>query len=376
MTFKYLLKKEFRQFLRDTGMPRMVMMFPILIVFVFPFAASMELRNIKLAVIDNDRSSESSILVEKCVNSGYFILEDVCRTPAMARSMMDNGDIDAILTINSGFAKYMGGGAQPSDPLPVGISVNTVNGTRGSIGSKYLTGCTSSFLVTNGGLAAGPGAFGAQVSAPDIDVSYLFNPYLDYKLFMLPALIVISITMMCGFLPSLNIVGEKEKGTIEQINVTPVRKSTFIICKMVPYVVVAYTILFTCLLLTRLSYGYSCQGSVLLISLFTLAHIVVMASFGLLISNFSDNTQQAMFVIWFFSMVFMLMSGIFTPIESMPKWAEMITYANPLRYYADAMRSIYLKGGGLPDTWLDLACLTGIGSVTTLCAITSYRKTS
>ncbi len=376
MTFKYLLKKEFRQFLRDPGMPRMVMMFPILIVFVFPFAASMELRNIKLAVIDNDRGSESSLLVEKCVNSGYFILEDVCRTTEMARSMMDNGDIDAILTINSGFAKYMGGGAQQSDQLPVGISVNTVNGTRGSIGSKYLTGCISSFLVKNGGLAAGPVASGAQVSAPDIDVSYLFNPYLDYKLFMLPALIVISITMMCGFLPSLNIVGEKEKGTIEQINVTPVRKSTFIICKMVPYVVVAYTILFTCLLLTRLSYGYSCQGSVLLISLFTLAHIVVMASFGLLISNFSDNTQQAMFVIWFFSMVFMLMSGIFTPIESMPKWAEMITYANPLRYYADAMRSIYLKGGGLPDTWFDLACLTGIGSVTTLCAITSYRKTS
>lgn len=299
MAFKYLLKKEFRQFLRDPGMPRMVMTFPILIVLVFPFAASMELRNIKLAVIDNDRSSESSLLVEKCVNSGYFILQDICETPEKARSMMDNGDIDATLTINSGFSKYMGGGTQLSDPLPVGIAVNTVNGTRGSIGSKYLTGCISSFLVSNGGLGAGPGASGAQVSAPSIDVSYMFNPYLDYKLFMLPALIVISITMMCGFLPSLNIVGEKEKGTIEQINVTPVRKSTFIICKMIPYVVVAYTILFTCLLLTRLSYGYSCQGSVLLISLFTLAHIVVMASFGLLISNFSDNTQQAMFVIWF-----------------------------------------------------------------------------
>ena len=91
MAFKYLLKKEFRQFLRDPGMPRMVMMFPILIVFVFPFAASMELRNIKLAVIDNDRSRESSLLVEKCANSGYFILQDICETPEKARSMMDNG---------------------------------------------------------------------------------------------------------------------------------------------------------------------------------------------------------------------------------------------------------------------------------------------
>lgn len=88
----------------------------------------------------------------------------------------------------------------------------------------------------------------------------MFNPYLDYKLFMLPALMVIVVTMMCGFLPALNIVGEKEKGTIEQINVTPVSKSAFVICKMIPYVVVAYIVVFTCLLLTRIGFGYSCQG--------------------------------------------------------------------------------------------------------------------
>lgn len=372
--WKYLLKKEFRQFLRDTGLPRIVMTFPVLIVFVFPFAVTMELRNIRLAVIDNDRSSESSLLVEKCVNSGYFILEDICPTPQAARSMMDKGDIDAVLTINTGFSEYLGGGAQVSDPLPVGIAVNTVNGTRGSIGAKYLTACISSFIAKQkSGWVADSGT---SVSSPSIEVSYMFNPYLDYKLFMLPALMVIVVTMMCGFLPALNIVGEKEKGTIEQINVTPVSKSAFVICKMIPYVVVAYIVVFTCLLLTRIVFGYSCQGSLLLIALFTLAHIVVMASFGLLISNFSENTQQAMFVIWFFSMVFMLMSGIFTPIASMPRWAEIITYANPLRYFADAMRSIYLKGGTLIDNWSNLACLAGIGTLTTLSAIMSYKKTN
>ena len=349
--WKYLLKKEFRQFLRDPGLPRMVMTFPVLIVFVFPFAVTMELRNIRLAVIDNDRSSESSLLVEKCVNSGYFILEDICPTPQAARSMMDRGDIDAVLTINTGFSKYLGGGAQVSDPLPVGIAVNTVNGTRGSIGSKYLTACISSFIAKQ--KSGGAADSGTSVSSPSIEV-----------------------TMMCGFLPALNIVGEKEKGTIEQINVTPVSKSAFVICKMIPYVVVAYIVVFTCLLLTRIGFGYSCQGSLLLIALFTLAHIVVMASFGLLISNFSENTQQAMFVIWFFSMVFMLMSGIFTPIASMPRWAEIITYANPLRYFADAMRSIYLKGGTLIDNWSNLACLAGIGTLTTLSAIMSYKKTN
>ncbi len=372
--WKYLLKKEFRQFLRDPGLPRIVMTFPVLIVFVFPFAVTMELRNIRLAVIDNDRSSESSLLVEKCVNSGYFILEDICPTQQAARSMMDKGDIDAVLTINTGFSKYLGGGAQLSDPLPVGIAVNTVNGTRGSIVSKYLTACISSFIAKQ--KSSGGADSGTSVSSPSIEVSYMFNPYLDYKLFMLPALMVIVVTMMCGFLPALNIVGEKEKGTIEQINVTPVSKSAFVICKMIPYVVVAYIVVFTCLLLTRIGFGYSCQGSLLLIALFTLAHIVVMASFGLLISNFSENTQQAMFVIWFFSMVFMLMSGIFTPIASMPRWAEIITYANPLRYFADAMRSIYLKGGTLIDNWSNLACLAGIGTLTTFSAIMSYKKTN
>ena len=343
--WKYLLKKEFRQFLRDPGLPRIVMTFPVLIVFVFPFAVTMELRNIRLAVIDNDRSSESSLLVEK-----------------------------SVLTINTGFSKYLGGGAQVSDPLPVGIAVNTVNGTRGSIGSKYLTACISSFIAKQ--KSSGVADTGTSVLSPSIEVSYMFNPYLDYKLFMLPALMVIVVTMMCGFLPALNIVGEKEKGTIEQINVTPVSKSAFVICKMIPYVVVAYIVVFTCLLLTRIGFGYSCQGSLLLIALFTLAHIVVMASFGLLISNFSENTQQAMFVIWFFSMVFMLMSGIFTPIQSMPGWARAITYANPLRYFADAMRSIVLKGCTLADTWPDLLSLAGLGAFTTTWAVLSYRKTT
>ena len=192
---------------------------------------------------------------------------------------------------------------------------------------------------------------------------------------MIPALIVIAVTMLCGFLPAMNIVSEKEKGTIEQINVTPVPKTAFIVCKMVPYLAVALFMVFSCLLLALLVFGYRSSGSLVAIMVFTLAHILVMASFGLLVSNFSDNTQQAMFVIWFFSMIFMLMSGIFTPIESMPRWAELITYANPLRYFADAMRSIFLKGSTLAELWLDLSCLLALGSVCTFFAVKSYRKT-
>lgn len=199
---------------------------------------------------------------------------------------------------------------------------------------------------------------------------------MDYKRFMIPAMIVIAVTMMCGFLPALNIVTEKEKGTIEQINVTPVSKIAFIVSKMVPYLCVAFFMVFTCLLLARIFFGFGVDGSLLDIGLFTFAHILVMSSFGLLVSNYSENTQQAMFVIWFFSMVFMLISGIFTPLNSMPKWARIVAGANPLTYFADAMRGIVLKGATLADTWKDLVALLGIGGLTTTWAVLSYHKTN
>ncbi|MGM9792337.1 MAG: ABC transporter permease [Candidatus Cryptobacteroides sp.] len=369
--WKYLLKKEMKQFLRDPGMPRMTMMFPFIIILVFPFCASMEVHNIKLAMVDNDHSTQSALLMEKCASSGYFQVESFNSTARQAQEMMDRGRIDAILTINNGFEDFLASDI-PQGALPVGIKVNTVNGTRGSIGSQYLNSCVTDFVSS----ASGGGGEAMQVAQLEMSEVYRNNPYMDYKLFMIPALIVIAITMMCGFLPALNIVSEKEKGTIEQINVTPVRKTTFILCKMMPYVFVAFFLVFSCLLLAYLVYGYVCKGSLLDVVIFTFAHILVMASFGLLVSNYSDNAQQAMFVIWFFSMVFMLMSGIFTPIESMPKWAEVITYANPLRYYADAMRGIFLKGSALLDTWKDLVCLLGLGSITTTWAILSYKKTN
>lgn len=372
--WKYLLKKEFKQFLRDPGMPRMVLMFPFLIILVFPYAANMEVRNVKLAMVDSDHSDQSALLMDKCASSGYFDVEAIVDSPSEAQKMMDDGRIDAILTIETGFARYLEGSAASADELPVGIKVNTVNGTRGNIGSQYLNACISGFVLSVKGMSSGMSAqAGPQIS---IQESYRYNQNMDYKLFMIPALIVIAITMMCGFLPALNIVSEKEKGTIEQINVTPVRKTAFIICKMVPYIAVAYFMVFSCLLLSRIVFGYGCAGSLLDITIFTFAHILVMSSFGLLVSNYSENAQQAMFIIWFFSMIFMLMSGIFTPVESMPSWARAITYANPLTYYADAMRGICLKGSTLADTWFDLVCLLGIGGLTTTWAVLSYHKTN
>lgn len=380
--WKYLLEKEFKQFFRDPGLPRMALMFPVLMMLVFPFAVSMEIRNINLAVVDSDRSEESSRLLEKCTSSGYFRLVAFCGSPEEAMRLMDENKADAIITIASDFSEEIGNGSG----FPVGIKVNTVNGTRGSIASQYLQNCIMMYLQDRNSREAGSSVQSAasapaaqSVSAgPAIDVSekYYFNTYLDYKLFMIPALIVIGITMITAFLPSLNIVSEKETGTIEQMNVTPVSKSAFIICKMIPYWAIAFFVLTACLLIAWAVFGYVCRGNVLWLYLYTTLDIIVMAGLGLLISNYSSNAQQAMFVIWFFAVIFMLMSGIFTPIASMPGWAQAITYLNPMRYYADAMRSVFLKGSSPLDIWYDAAGLASIGAAMVCWAIASYRKSS
>ena len=364
--WKYLLEKEFKQFFRDPGLPRMALAFPVLMMLVFPFAVSMDIRNINLAVVDNCMSRESALLVEKCSSSGYFRLVDICHDPSEAQKLMDDNSVDAILTIMPDFDEQVATGSG----LPLGIKLNTVNGTKGTIGSQYLLSCVRMYLAESGtGPAMSP-------AAPSIDVSerYYFNPYMDYKLFMVPALIVIAITMITAFLPALNIVGEKEAGTIEQMNVTPVSRTAFIACKMIPYWAVAFFILTACLLIAWLVFGYVCRGNLLWVYFFTALHILVMAGLGLLISNYSGNSQQAMFVIWFFAVIFMLMSGIFTPIASMPDWAQAITYVNPMRYYADAMRAIFLKGSSPADIWYDAAGLAGLGAVMVTWAIVSYRK--
>ena len=374
--WKYLLEKEFKQFFRDPGLPRMALMFPVLMMLVFPFAVSMEIRNINLAVVDGSRSLESSRLIEECISSGYFRLVEVCDSPEEAMRLMDDNDADAIITIGPDFAADVATGAG----FPVGIKVNTVNGTRGSIGAQYLQACIRMYLQERNAGAAGMDSVTgmAASAAPVIDVSekYYFNAYLDYKLFMIPALIVIGITMITAFLPALNIVSEKETGTIEQINVTPVSKTAFIICKMIPYWAISFFVLTACLLIAWAVFGYTCRGNLLWLYLYTTLDIIVMAGLGLLISNYSSNAQQAMFVIWFFAVIFMLMSGIFTPIASMPDWAQAITYFNPMRYYADAMRAVYLKGSSPLEIWYDAVGLAAIGIAMVSWAIASYRKSS
>ena len=345
MTLKYLIQKEFLQIRRNAFLPKLIIMFPIVIMCVMPWVMQMEVKNIVVDVVDIDHTVESQRLVQQIAASNYFIFGGQKSTYAEAMKDIEKGRADVILEIRDG--KYL-------------IAANAVNGTKGSMGSAYLSQIVSA-------------PFSASSAT---SVLTLYNKQQNYKLFMIPALFAIVMMLMTGFLPTLNIVGEKESGTIEQINVTPVSKWSFILAKLIPYWLIALFVITVCLLLAWLVYGITPAGPVLLIYVLAMLLALFFSSFGLIVSNYSDTMQQAMFVMWFFVVSIMLLSGLFTPTRSMPQWAYLTTYINPMHYFIDAIRTVFIRGGGLHETAHQVLALAGIGTLMGCWAVQSYKKNS
>ena len=344
MTLRYLIQKEILQIRRNSFLPKLIIMFPIMIMCVMPWVMQMEVKNIRVDVVDIDRTTQSQRLVHDIEASRYFIFNAMQPTYQAAMKDIEHGKADVILEIRDG--KYL-------------IAANAVNGTKGAMGSAYLSQITTKDLRND-----------------IVSVLNLYNKGQNYKLFMIPALLAIVMMLMTGFLPTLNIVGEKETGTIEQINVTPVSKWAFILSKLIPYWVIALFVVTVCLVLAWLVYGITPVGSVWLVYLLAMLLALFFSSFGLIISNYSDTMQQAIFVMWFFVVCIMLLSGLFTPTRSMPHWAYLSTYVNPMHYFIDAIRTVFIRGGGFRDIAHQVFALAGIGTVMACWAVLSYKKNS
>jgi len=357
---KFLLHKEFLQIKRNPFIPRLILMFPIMMICVAPLIADLEVRNITVVAVDNDHSQTSLSLIRKIEASRYFLFNGMADSYASALKEIEKCDADIVIEIPRGFSKDLVCGQSPE----VLIAANAVNGTKGSLGTAYL-----SQIVTTA--AARPRT--ATIS-PAISTLNLYNPRQNYKLFMIPAFMAIAMVIMGGFLPALNIVSEKEIGTIEQINVTPVSKAEFILAKLIPYWLIGFFVVTLCLLLSWVTWGIVPKGNLLLVYFLCMLLALIFSGFGLLVSNISDTMQQAMFVMWFFVVCFMLMSGLFTPVSSMPEWAQRLTYINPLRYFISAIRNVFIRGGGLTSVATETIILTAFALVFGLFAIRSYRK--
>lgn len=370
--FKYLFVKEVRQFLGNRIMPVLSIFFPIILMLLLPLIATMEVKDVKLTVVDHDRSSLSLQMIEKVTESDYFVFVSYCDTYAEAMDEIGLGHCDLVLEIPRGFEKNLVSG----NPTEVYIAANSVNSTRGSMGSGYLSSIVSDFA--SGVASAGSAAALAESAASPlgIKVQYRYNPYLNYRLFMVPALMIMVLIMLCGFFPTLNIVTEKSSGTIEQINVSPVSKIEFILSKVLLYAIVGLVAFSIALTVGHFVYGIASYGGIAEIYVAAVLFLLFMSGFGLIISNFSDTLLQAVFTMVFFLLIFMLMSGIFTSISSMAHWAKGLTYILPTRYFVEILRTVCLKGSTFSDLALQYTMLAVFATLINLFAVLSYRKQS
>ena len=369
MILPYLIEKEFKQMMRNIILPIVFIMLPIGMINLMPRAATQEVKNLTLSVIDNDHSSWSQRLIQKLSASTYFSLTDVSSTYDAALHRVEAGEADFIVEIEPDFERNL----VREGVSHVLISANAVNGVKAGLGSSYLSQIITDYAME---LREEQGVVASAASQPGLTVTprYHYNATLDYKYFMIPGLIAMLLVLIVGFLPALNIVGEKERGTIEQINVTPIGRFAFIFSKLIPYWAVGLFILSYSMLLTRLIYGYVPAGNIGLIYLFATLFILVVSSLGLIVSNYSDTAQQAALVMFFFLVIFILLSGLLTPIASMPRWAQAITLLNPLRYFIEVMRALYLKGSTFHDLLSNFQALSLYAILAWIWAIWSYRK--
>ncbi|GAO43129.1 ABC transporter permease [Flavihumibacter petaseus] len=369
----FILQKEFRQIFRDRTILAMMFMLPIIQMVILPLAANFEVKNINVAFVDHDHSTYSRRLMDKIASSGYFRIVGYEQGYREALYLVEKNEADVILEIPQGFERNL----VREGSQQVNMTVDAINGTKSSIGGGYLTAVLGDFNSSLDVITRMPQNT-ADLKAPPIEVTWSdwFNPRKEYKYYMVPGILVLLLTMIGGFITALNIVKEKEIGTIEQINVTPIKKWQFILGKLIPFWIVGMIVFTVGLTVMYVVYGIFPKGSIAVLYLFGAVYLVALLGFGLLISTFSDTQLQAMFVAFFFMMIFTLMSGFFTSIDSMPPWARQISVLTPVTHFIAVVRLIVLKGSGLEHVRMELYYLIGFALLLNGLAIYNYRKTS
>lgn len=371
-TLKFLLQKEFRQILRNKTLLPMIFVLPLVQLLILPLAADYEVKNISISIVDHDHSTYARELVSKISASGYFKINDYGSSYNNAFRQLERDRSDLILEIPQGFEKNI----VRENMQKVFIAVNAINGVKANLGGAYLNRIIMNYNNDIRLKWMQPQRFSM---APTIEIasSNWFNPFMNYRFFMVPGILVVLVTMVCVYMCSLNIVKEKEVGTIEQINVTPIKKYQFILGKLIPFWIMAMVVFSIGLfVVARLIYGIVPLGSILLLYGFLAVYLVALLGLGLLISTYSETQQQAMSVAFFFIMIFLLMSGLFTPIDSMPGWARVIAGCSPVTYFIEATRMIVLKGSGFQDVKNHMGIIVIFAFIFNTWAIINYKKTS
>jgi ABC-2 type transport system permease protein len=369
-TLLFLLRKEFLQIFRDKLILRVIFVMPIFQLILLPFAANFEMKNISLSVVDHDHSEYSRKLINSFTSSGYFRLSNISDSYSDALKIVEDDKADLIIEIPQGFEQDL----IRESKTKMMLSANAINGQTAGLAVSYASSIIRDFNNDIRVQWIQPPRINQQ---PVIEItnSNWFNPKMNYKYFIVPGVLALLVTMVGFLLTSLNIVKEKEAGTIEQLNVSPIKKYQFILGKLIPFWILGLVVLSMGFLVSFIVYGIIPAGSFLLIYFFAAVYLIALLGFGLLTSTFADTQQQAMFVAYFFMMTFILLGGLFAPIENMPAWARYLTYINPVSYFIEVMRMIVLKGSGFTDLLKHFGVIILFAIIFNTLAILHYKKT-
>ncbi len=369
-TILYIIRKEFLQIIRDKFIGKAIIIMPIVQMLILVYAATFEIKNIDLLVIDRDGSPSSIALTEKFAGSDFFSLSKKSLGDMQIKEEIDKGTADVVLIIPKGFESGFHRGEKSS----IQLLIDAVNGTAGELMLGY---CRAIIMKYNKNLLINE--FGVSAtSSPTIDISsrFWFNPYLNYKIFMAPGILVILVTAIGWFMAGMNLVKEKENGTIEQLNVTPIQKFEFILGKLIPFLIIGLFDLAFGLLLAKLLFKVPFEGSLITLFIFATIYLIAILGIGLFISTVSNTQQQVLFTSFFFLIVFVIMSGLFTSVENMPQWGQIINKINPLSYFSRVIRMVLLKGSTLFDIQKEIYAMIGFALITNSLAVWRYKKTN
>lgn len=366
-TIIYILQKEFIQVRRNRTMLPIIFIVPLLQLFVLAFTATFEIKNINLYVVDQDNSPSSREVIAKFQGSPFFTITGNTATYNTAEQALISNYADQILQVPKGFEKDI----ISEKAATLHLTTDAINGSAASLMNAYALNIVMDYntdiIVEQLGLENPPAPI-------RISSAFWYNPELNYFTYMVPGILVLLVTVISAFLSAMNIVREKEIGTIEQINVTPIKKFQFILGKLIPFWIIAMFELVFGLILAKLVFNIPMLGSLGLVFGVASIYLFVALGLGLLISTLTNTQQQSMFLTFFFMIIFILLSGLFTPVQSMPEWAQVMNKINPIAYFIDVMRMILLKGSEFKDISLQFFSLLVLAVLLNTLAVWRYRK--
>ncbi|MBE0638336.1 MAG: ABC transporter permease [Bacteroidales bacterium] len=365
-TIIYILQKEFLQIFRNRMMLPIIFVMPVIQLLILAHAATYDMKSIRTFIIDLDQSPSSRELVSKFNGSTFYKMVGYSFNYSQGEQALERDVADLIIQIPPDFEKDIVNEKEAA----VNLVINAINGSSASLINAYTISIIRDFnlnLVAN--------MISRKVEQPvGVEYAYWYNPELNYKTYMVPGILVLLVTIVALFLSGMNVVREKEIGTIEQLNVTPIKKYQFIAGKLLPFWIIAIFELALGLVVAKIFFDIPFVGSIGLVFGVAAVFLLVVLALGLIISTLADTMQQSMFLTWFFLVIFILMSGLFTAVESMPEWARIINVINPIAYFIEIMRMVMLKGSGLADIIRQFVSLFIYAVVALSVAMWRYKK--